>query len=120
MIMTSWDLINDPINVHGGHWVWVENGAYFGIPLSNYAGWLLTTLVVYFLYRWYEASAPPHLPVLEHATVSAAFWWLPVVGFAITLTANAATLVIADLSAQAMVGLFSMGAFLMAALARRL
>ncbi|MFK8022819.1 MAG: carotenoid biosynthesis protein, partial [Ilumatobacter sp.] len=40
--MTAWDLFLDPQMVGEGYWTWVRRGVYRGIPLSNYAGWLLT------------------------------------------------------------------------------
>jgi len=47
MIMTAWDTVMDPGMSAAGNWVWEQGGAYFGVPLRNYAGWLLTTLLVY-------------------------------------------------------------------------
>jgi uncharacterized membrane protein len=58
-VMTAWDLIVDPIlsgpDVRA--WVWETGGAYFGIPIHNYAGWLVTTFAVYLAYRWLEGRA---------------------------------------------------------------
>ncbi len=51
IIMTAWDVVMDPMMVHGGHWVWEVNGPYFGVPLQNYWGWWLTTFTV-FLIHW--------------------------------------------------------------------
>ena len=40
--LTSWDLFLDPQMVEAGHWSWHAGGpAVLGIPLSNFAGWLL-------------------------------------------------------------------------------
>ena len=50
VIMTAWDLVMDPMMVAGGHWVWEEQGAYFGIPLQNFWGWWLTIFVTFFLF----------------------------------------------------------------------
>ena len=50
VIMTAWDLALDPMMVSGGHWVWDQPGAYFGIPLQNYWGWWLTSFVTFFLF----------------------------------------------------------------------
>lgn len=50
VIMTAWDLAMDPMMVAGGHWVWEQPGAYFGIPLQNYSGWWLTTFITFFLF----------------------------------------------------------------------
>lgn len=36
------DLVIDPAAVHAGLWVWAEGGAYYGVPVSNFAGWVLT------------------------------------------------------------------------------
>ncbi len=46
--MTAWDLAMDPVWANIDHaWVWLEGGGYFGVPFSNYFGWLLTTWVFY-------------------------------------------------------------------------
>jgi len=47
MVMTAWDTVMDPGMAAAGNWVWERGGAYFGVPLRNYAGWLLTTFLVY-------------------------------------------------------------------------
>jgi uncharacterized membrane protein len=61
MVMTAWDLSVDPIfsgpNVKA--WIWHEGGPYFGIPVQNFAGWLLTTFTVYLAYRMYERAVAP-------------------------------------------------------------
>ena len=44
--LTAWDLFLDPQMVEAGYWRWAVDGAYEGIPLSNYAGWLGTGIVV--------------------------------------------------------------------------
>ena len=36
------DLVVDPGTVHSGFWSWAEPGAYFGVPVVNFLGWLLT------------------------------------------------------------------------------
>lgn len=50
VIMTAWDLAMDPMMVAGGHWVWEQPGANFGVPLQNYWGWWLTTFVTFWLF----------------------------------------------------------------------
>ena len=47
IVMTAWDAVMDPGMSASGNWVWEQGGAYFGVPLHNYAGWLLTTFIVY-------------------------------------------------------------------------
>jgi uncharacterized membrane protein len=45
-LLTAWDLFLDPQMVGEGYWTWVRHGRYRGIPLSNYMGWLVTSLGV--------------------------------------------------------------------------
>jgi putative membrane protein len=47
MVMTAWDTVMDPGMSAAGNWIWEEGGAYFGVPLQNYFGWLLTTFLAY-------------------------------------------------------------------------
>ncbi|WP_226899866.1 carotenoid biosynthesis protein [Nonomuraea phyllanthi] len=44
--LTAWDLFLDPQMVRLGLWSWVEDGFYRGIPLTNFAGWLLVSALV--------------------------------------------------------------------------
>jgi putative membrane protein len=86
MVMTAWDLVADPI-LSGPAvraWVWEEGGPYFGIPIQNYAGWMLTTFSVYLVYRLYERrqGAPPASPL---STGVAA---MPVLAYAAMMMAN--------------------------------
>jgi uncharacterized membrane protein len=47
-VMCSWDLAMDPVwaNIDRA-WVWLDGGGYFGVPFSNFFGWLLTTWIFY-------------------------------------------------------------------------
>ncbi|WP_262379359.1 carotenoid biosynthesis protein [Nonomuraea sp. PA05] len=44
--LTAWDLFLDPQMVRLGLWTWAQDGFYRGIPLSNFAGWLLVSALV--------------------------------------------------------------------------
>jgi putative membrane protein len=46
LALTAWDLMLDPQMVEAGYWVWEADGPWRGIPLSNYAGWLVSSAVV--------------------------------------------------------------------------
>ncbi len=48
--MTAIDLVIDPLAANQlGYWRWTERGAYYGIPLSNFAGWFTTSFVIFAL-----------------------------------------------------------------------
>jgi len=48
--LASWDLFLDPMMVAEGHWAWADPTPALpgvpGVPLTNYAGWLLVALVI--------------------------------------------------------------------------
>ena len=46
LAFTAWDLFLDPQMVANGLWVWKQPGAYFGIPLLNFAGWWLASSLI--------------------------------------------------------------------------
>ncbi|MEW9548330.1 carotenoid biosynthesis protein [Nonomuraea sp. NPDC050783] len=60
LALTAWDLFLDPQMVGLGLWTWAAPGPYRGIPLSNYAGWLLVSaLVMLLLQRITGGAARP-------------------------------------------------------------
>ncbi len=44
--LTAWDLFLDPQMIGNGFWRWAHHGPYQGVPLSNFAGWLLVSAVL--------------------------------------------------------------------------
>ena len=67
LAMTAWDTVMDPGMARAGAWTWEHGGAYFGVPLQNFAGWMATTLSVYAtaelaMRRW---PAPPPASALR-------------------------------------------------------
>jgi uncharacterized membrane protein len=47
-VMTEWDVVMEPAeSTIAKAWIWHDGGAHFGVPLTNYAGWLLTSWLFY-------------------------------------------------------------------------
>jgi uncharacterized membrane protein len=47
-VMTQWDVVMDPPEATiSKAWIWHDGGAHFGVPLSNYLGWLWTSWLFY-------------------------------------------------------------------------
>jgi putative membrane protein len=63
LLMTWLDVVIDPLTVLGDRWFlgriyyYPEGGLYFGVPLSNFAGWFLVGATTIRLYQVSEASA---------------------------------------------------------------
>jgi uncharacterized membrane protein len=103
VVMTAWDLALDPMMVAGGHWVWEEPGAYFGIPLQNYWGWWLTIFVAFILFLSLGRVVPEKL-----ATSDPRFERQAVILYAI---AGLSTIIVClqfGLGGPALAGLFAM------------
>lgn len=83
-IMTAWDFVIDPYL--SGHtvsaWVWEDGGAYFGIPVHNFFGWILTTFTIYFAFRVFERNCKASDSFPRHVAI------LPVAGYGLMLVAN--------------------------------
>lgn len=76
LILVAWDLLLDPQMVHWDLWQWQSPGLYFGIPLSNYAGWFLVAALLTWLVR------PPDLPLVPLLIVFTVTWFLELFGLA--------------------------------------
>ena len=107
VVMTAWDVIMDPVMVRLGFWVWEVEGVYFGIPISNYVGWFVTTFTIYFLYR----LLAPHMGEIPTVAVNQSFNRLAAWSYMITWASNTFVALQMDLVGPAVVGTFSAGAF---------
>ncbi len=74
LALTAWDLFLDPQMVGWGFWVWETPGIYFGIPLSNYLGWILTSFLITLL------ANPKNLPLGPLSLVYVLTWILQTIG----------------------------------------
>lgn len=64
LVMVSIDLLVDPVAVTLGLWRWVEPGMYYGVPVVNYAGWIVSSLVgscIFYVYvkKCANGAVPP-------------------------------------------------------------
>ncbi|MFO7634677.1 MAG: carotenoid biosynthesis protein [Caldilinea sp.] len=102
LAFTAWDLFLDPQMVGWGYWVWENPGLYFGIPLVNYIGWLLSSMLLTQVVR------PPIPPLAPLIFVYGAVWFLQSVGLFLFW----------QMPGPAFFGFLGMGAFLAVALTR--
>lgn len=50
--MTTIDLVIDPLAANQlGYWRWAARGSYYGIPLSNFAGWFACSFLLFVIFR---------------------------------------------------------------------
>ena len=100
--LTAWDLLLDPQMVAWGFWHWNTPSGYFGIPWSNFLGWLVISSVITLLF------GRPDVPLGPMLLLYGLTWGLQSVGQAFFW----------GQPGPALVGFGVMGAFLAAALLR--
>jgi putative membrane protein len=110
MILTAWDLVMDPVMVSDvGAWVWERGGGYYGIPMRNFLGWVVTGALASGIYRMLE----PHLEMRPLGRTRPLFLVLPMIGYGVLCLGD---LVIGNPPATRAVAPFAMGIPLMAAM----
>jgi uncharacterized membrane protein len=131
LIMVTWDIAQDPVWSTFLHaWVWRDGGAWFGVPLSNFAGWYGTVFAIYLLFAMYLKRSPavaldpdkPTGPAVVFYALCAAgnilqIWvWQPV---PVIADATGRQWQVAQiLRASALVSIFLMGTFVLLAAGR--
>lgn len=58
-LMVLWDASMDPLRATvEARWVWRDGGPHFGVPLLNFAGWFMVTLLMFQLYALLRDRSP--------------------------------------------------------------
>jgi uncharacterized membrane protein len=131
-LMVAWVLSQDPIWATILHcWIWVQGGAYFGVPLSNFFGWYLAAYVIFQLFALYLRGRS-----LDPGARSRSYWYQAVIFYAVFAAGNLLELIpraglsvvsdatgrqwqVSDITGTcAMVTVFTMGAFALIAWVR--
>jgi putative membrane protein len=59
IVATQWDMVMEPgAATIAKAWIWHDGGAIFGVPLSNYFGWLLTAWLFFQMFALYLRGQP--------------------------------------------------------------
>jgi putative membrane protein len=97
LLMAWLDLVIDPLAVRGDRWflgrvfAYAEPGWYFGVPLSNFAGWVAVGTAIALAWHALEPSVPGTPPPwgarLPRAGLRAAALYYLILAFNVALTA---------------------------------
>lgn len=82
--MVLLDLAVDPVMVELGVWTWhTHSSGWFGIPLSNFAGWFVVSMLASVAYRILSRDAgPAETPALRYAPLAYLAAFLPLLPIA--------------------------------------
>lgn len=78
-VMTQWDLVIDaPDATIARAWIWLDGGAVFGVPLSNYLGWLVTSWLFFLIFalilRRRQRAAASRAPTRQLRLIAILFY----------------------------------------------
>jgi len=131
VIMTAWDFAQDPVWSTLLHaWRWRDGGIWFGVPLTNYAGWFFTVFLIYFAFAQYlRRFAITTQPAFPHWRAAILLYFFCAIGNVLQLLRPQTVDLIADpagtlwhtaaiLRASALVSIFIMGSFALLAWVR--
>jgi len=83
-IMMAWDLSMDSIwSTLDRAWIWRNGGMYFGVPLSNFAGWYFTAFLFYLAFGVYCRKSRPEMQRLTRG-----FWRVAILFYAVCAGGN--------------------------------
>lgn len=71
-LITSVDLMIDPVQKFEKNWTWTDGGAFFGVPPGNFLGWMAVVGVASFTFRLFEYFRPARQSDEEN------YGWIPV------------------------------------------
>lgn len=83
-IATAFDLVLDPGAVKLGFWQYEGQGGFYGVPLSNFGGWLITGSIAAVMIEIFLRYRKPLLPTPVQLTSSAfltVFFWTAIAVF---------------------------------------
>ncbi|MDH3527999.1 MAG: isopentenyl-diphosphate Delta-isomerase [Acidobacteriota bacterium] len=85
VLVTAFDMVLDPGAVKAGFWTFEESGEYYGVPVSNFVGWILSGAVGALILELVFKIIRPLLPVpvqLMQSGFLTIFYWTFVAVFA--------------------------------------
>ncbi|WP_175470619.1 carotenoid biosynthesis protein [Pedobacter hartonius] len=113
VIMSMFDLVGDPqASTLSSDWVWERGGAYYGVPISNYAGWIFVVYVFMQIFTWFISKK--NIDVSKDAVTTSRSYWLEAsivylsMGLGVVLEGFTRTAHVEVYSSMAMISVFTM------------
>ncbi|WP_316825434.1 carotenoid biosynthesis protein [Pedobacter miscanthi] len=113
IIMTMFDLIGDPqASTISSDWVWEQRGAYFGVPIGNFAGWVFVVYV--FMQMFTLFISKKNNDISKDAVTTEKSYWLEAsvvyltVGLGVVLEGFVRTAHVEIYASMAMISIFTM------------
>jgi uncharacterized membrane protein len=98
LIVVSADICADPIgSIVANKWTFREGGGYYGIPLSNFVGWFITTFLIFVAFSIIYVTLPARVKAVSkwHRLTPSVIWGLMALQY-VLLALRAPDLVVQD------------------------
>jgi putative membrane protein len=109
LVVTAIDIFMDPLMVYEKRWIWLEGGPYFGVPIGNFIGWFVVTLIATGIFRTFEYFFP-----LKPARIDKSIYLAPVLGYLGLCLSFAISAVKIGFPQLALIGFFAMAPIVVA------
>lgn len=113
LVMTMWDLCIDPFqSTINSSWIWINGGDYYGVPVTNFAGWVFVVYLFMQIFTLYMSNKS--LDISKDNVTSSKTYWLEavivysVLGISVLLNGFLCTDHIAIYTCMAMISVFTM------------
>lgn len=74
LILIAFDLVLDPGAVDQKFWNYRAGGIYYGVPLSNFCGWIVSGFLGALIFCGITRNKPIPLPIVSSVSLVLAFW----------------------------------------------
>ncbi|MBP9669808.1 carotenoid biosynthesis protein [Candidatus Woesebacteria bacterium] len=99
LLVTFIDLFMDPIQVAQKAWAWLDGGPYFGVPIGNFIGWFVVTVIATGSFRIYEYLYP------RSEKIDSNIHLIPVIGYGLLALSFAISSIQLELFSLLFIGL---------------
>ena len=74
-LLVAFDALLDPLSVHFGIWAYAAGGAYYGVPVQNFIGWVFSGLIGSLICFFYLNAYPKNMyPLAYSLLINICFW----------------------------------------------
>lgn len=81
LVMTTWDFSMEAVWADIDRaWVWRDGGPFYGVPISNFVGWLLTVYIFYQLFALYLRPRVTQSAPKRHWRLAILFYGISAIG----------------------------------------
>jgi putative membrane protein len=102
LVVVAIDLLMEPLHVMARNWTWLDGGPYYGIPVGNFVGWFVVTVISTGIFRAFEYFSPPKPTGIDKSVLL-----IPVVGYGMLCLAFVFLALMVQLPELAITGFFA-------------